>query len=72
MSAERLVQIGMRAAIRDVQEWVTVNAWSGDSNDQAVADADDLRAYLLAMLITADAYEDGYDQIQRWGHDGQS
>jgi hypothetical protein len=46
-----LVQVGMRAAIRDVQDYVH------DQQDSTL-DADRLNAYLLGLLITAGAYED--------------
>jgi len=47
----------MRAAIRDVQEWVQANYGLG-SNAARVVDVNQLNAYLLAMLITAGAYDD--------------
>lgn len=55
-TTEKLVQIGMRAAIRDIQDYITVNNFS--ENHLAVLNLDDLNAYLLAMLITTGLYED--------------
>lgn len=54
MSTEYLVQIGMRAAIRDIQEYVDIN--TGDHGE--TIDARHLSAYLLAGLVVAGAYED--------------
>jgi hypothetical protein len=48
---EQWVQIGMRAVIADVQEWLVCRG--------RTVQADDLRAYLLALLVTAGAYDDG-------------
>jgi hypothetical protein len=46
-----LVQIGMRAAIRDVQEWLDqTESYQGDTR---LISAEDLQAYLMAMLFTA-------------------
>jgi hypothetical protein len=53
-NAVELVQVGMRAAIRDVQEWVDANTPPAKFN----LSERDLRAYLLAMLITAGGYDD--------------
>jgi outer membrane biogenesis lipoprotein LolB len=46
-----LVQIGMRAAIRDIQEWLDTQPLM--MTDSRLVDADDLQAYLLAMLFSA-------------------
>lgn len=56
--AAHLVQLGMRAAIRDVQDWAEHNAQGGGPEVDGVLDARGLRAYLLALLITAGAYDD--------------
>jgi hypothetical protein len=62
--AEHLVQIGMRAAVRDVIDYVQSTSWHDSGVDRAdnesnlVLDAQRLNAYLLALLITAGAYED--------------
>lgn len=57
---EAMIQLGMRAAIRDVQDWIEGNAWHNDGFE-LVLDAAPLKAYLLAMLITAGAFEDLHD-----------
>ncbi len=57
-----LVRIGMLAVIRDLQEFVHLNAWRGDTNEEAVVDADDLNAYLMGQLILAGGYESEEDQ----------
>lgn len=57
--AERLIQVGMRAVIRDIQDYLTEGA----------LEADKLRAYLLAMLITAGAYDDGDDPFGALRHE---
>lgn len=50
---QHLIELGMRAVIRDVQEWI---AHHGDRD--GYVEAKGLRAYLLAALITAGASED--------------
>lgn len=50
---QHLIEIGMRAVIRDVQEWIDYN-----SDRAGRIDSKGLRAYLLAALITAGASED--------------
>ncbi len=50
------VQQGMRSVIRDIMDFTNINSWSRDG--QVLLDADELRAYLLALLITAGAYDD--------------
>ncbi len=54
------MQIGMRAVIRDVQDYVDDNAPLGED-----IDSPRLRAYLLACLITAGGYDDPGDE---WGY----
>lgn len=63
--AERFVQVGMRAVIRDMQEFIRANRWTAP-NDWVGVDVDELEAYLLTMLVTAG----GYDEEP--GSDGQS
>ncbi len=46
----------MRSVIRDIMDFTNINSWSRDG--QVLLDADELRAYLLALLITAGAYDD--------------
>jgi hypothetical protein len=56
---EHLVQIGMRSVIRDIQEYIDdppFGIWQ--ENGIKVLDADDLRAYLLACMITAGGYDE--------------
>lgn len=48
-----LVELGMRAVVRDVQEWIDRNTGDAES-----IDSKQLRAYLLAALITAGGSED--------------
>lgn len=58
-TAEQLVQLGMRAVIRDVQDYLDGHALTFPSHgDRTVTDVGVLKAYLLALLITAGAYED--------------
>ncbi len=54
-----MIQLGMRAVIRDIQEFVNNSTWYEE--DCEVLGADALRAYLLACMITAGAYEDLHD-----------
>lgn len=56
---EGLVAIGMRAVVRDLQDWVLEHAWRSRTGD--VVDANLLSAYLLACLITSGAYDDADD-----------
>lgn len=44
-----LIQVGMRAVVRDIQDWI---------GDAETIDARGLQAYLLAALITAGGFED--------------
>jgi hypothetical protein len=53
---EHHVQVGMRAIIRDIQEWVVLNRW--EEFPGLVVSADKLNAYLLALLITAGGFDD--------------
>jgi hypothetical protein len=57
MSAQALVQIGMRAAVRDVIEYLDDNTFP----QAPPLDENRLRAYLLGLLITAGAYDDLHD-----------
>lgn len=45
---------GMRTAIRDVQDWLAIK----QRYNVDTVPADELSAYLLALLITAGAYDD--------------
>jgi hypothetical protein len=57
---------GMRTAIRDVQDWVAIK----QRYNMDTVPADELRAYLLALLITAGAYDDLSDEVPDFdGHD---
>lgn len=49
--AQHLVQVGMRAVIRDLQEYVHERDMTGTINSH------ELRAYLLAQLIVAGAVD---------------
>lgn len=49
---EHLVQIGMRAVIRDIQQWVDERPGATET-----VNVNDLRAYLMACLITSGAYD---------------
>lgn len=51
VKAERFVQVGMRAAIRDMQEFIVAKQWEHWTGAQV--NADELEAYLLTMLVTA-------------------
>lgn len=48
----RLVQIGMRAVIHDIRDFVEERKRAGSINVQ------ELQAYLLGCLITAGGYDD--------------
>jgi hypothetical protein len=54
-----LIQLGMRTAIRDVQDYLDCM----QRHNQDTVDAKGLRAYLLALLITAGAYDDLADSM---------
>lgn len=66
---ERLVQIGMRAVARDIQDWIKGHCFSPDYCDnvpchcESVVLVEELKAYLLAVLITAGAYDDIHDAV---------
>lgn len=50
--AEKLIKLGIRTAVREMQEWIDHHPAASDKA---------LRAYLYAMLITADGFEDETD-----------
>lgn len=50
-AAEKLVQVGMRAVLRDIQDYVYDHDMTGTINSS------ELRAYLLAQLIIAGTFD---------------
>ncbi len=55
-----LIQIGMRAVVRDLMDWIPDHEHPPDGLPTVVY-VPELRAYLLAQLITAGAYDDLHD-----------
>lgn len=57
MSSEQLVQIGMRAVIRDVQEVIDNFSYQYEGASDRCVDVKPLKAYLMSMLIAAGGYD---------------